>query len=341
MVRRRIIPIFVAHLGCPHRCVFCDQKRISGVESAVTPEGVAEILCNALPKCGPGAEVAFYGGSFTAVPPAYQEALLLAVRPFLQDGLVSSIRVSTRPDAVTPEALDRLQRFGVQTVELGCQSMDDTVLRKSGRGHDRASVVSAVAMLRSRGFQIILQMMTGLPGDSGETSLATAQALASLHPDGVRIYPTVVLRGTELEEAFRSGAYVPQSVEEAVELCAGLLPVFLEAGIPILRIGLQPTASLDGGAAVAGAYHPALGELVLSRFFRNRAENVLRHVAGRPAAGLGVAPHRISVMTGQKRCNLLWLQEALSIGHISVTAACVGDWQICLQSPLEIGKITR
>ena len=341
MVRNRIIPIFVAHLGCPHRCVFCDQRRIAGVPRAVTPEEAAEQLRLGLERSGPGAEAAFYGGSFTAVNPAYQQELLDVAAPFLESGQLSSLRVSTRPDAIDADAIERLWQGGVRTVELGCQSMDDRVLRCSGRGHDRQSVLRAVTLLRQRGFHVVLQMMTGLPGDTDDTSLATARDLAEFQPDGVRIYPTVVVRGTELEDWYRHGRYRPQTLEEAVALCARLLEIFLEKEIPVLRIGLQPTDELSAGDAVAGPYHPALGELVKSRVYRNRAEKLLAPAAGCKAAVLGVSPNRISWMTGQKRCNLLWLQERFSIGTVRVAAVEAEDWEIVLQSPGEVGKISR
>lgn len=341
MVRNRIIPIFVAHLGCPHQCVFCDQRRIAGVNRPVTPEEAAEQFRLGLEHSGPGAEGAFYGGSFTTVDPSYQQALLDAAAPFLQSGQLSALRVSTRPDAISEEVLERLWRGGVRTVELGCQSMDDAVLLESGRGHDRQSVLHAVELLKRRGFRVILQMMTGLPGDTDAKATETAQSLAALRPDGVRIYPTVVIRGTELEERYRQGSYRPQTLEETVSLCARLLPLFLENGIPVLRIGLQPTEALSGGDAIAGPYHPALGELVKSRLYRNQAEQLLAPLAGSGTVTLGVAPNRISLMTGQKRCNLLWLQEKYSIGAVQVRAAAAEDWEIVLQSSTEVGKISR
>lgn len=341
MARNRIIPIFVANLGCPHRCVFCDQRRIAGVQRAVTPAEVSELLRLGLERSGPGAEAAFYGGSFTAVPPDYQQQLLDAAAPFLQSGQLSALRVSTRPDAVNTETVERLWRGGVRTVELGCQSMDDGVLLVSGRGHDRQAVLQATELLRQRGFHVILQMMTGLPGSSDKTDLETARALADLRPDGVRIYPTVVVCGTELEAWYRQGRYQPQTVEEAVVLCARILELFLERGIPVLRIGLQPTDALSGGDAVAGPYHPALGELVKSRLYRNRAEKLLAPMTGEAMAVLGVAPNRISWMTGQRGCNLRWLEERFSIGTIRVAATKAEDWEIILQSPGEVGKISR
>lgn len=341
MVRNRIIPVFVAHLGCPHRCVFCDQRRIAGVERAVTPLEAAEQFRIGLQRSGPGAEGAFYGGSFTAVDPAYQQALLDAAASFLKSGQLSALRVSTRPDAVTEETLDRLWCGGVRTVELGCQSMDDAVLRESGRGHDRQSVIEAAALLRDRGFHMILQMMTGLPGADDESDLETARALAELRPDGVRLYPTVVVRGTELEARFLQGIYQPQTVEKTVSLCAQILELFLREGIPVLRIGLQPTEALSGGDAVAGPYHPALGELVKSRLYRNRAAALLTPFAGSGEAVLGVAANRISLMTGQKRCNLTWLHRQFSISTVRTAPTDAEDWEIILQSPGEVGKISR
>lgn len=336
MVRNHIIPMFIPHIGCPHQCVFCDQRRISGADQPVTPEQVRAALRAALPHCTGSAEAAFYGGSFTAMAPAYQQSLLNAVQPFLEDGSVSSIRISTRPDAVDAAALERLRRAGVRTIELGCQSMDPDVLRCSGRGHGREAVFHAAEAVRRGGFRMILQMMTGLPGDTEQSALRTARTLADLRPDGVRIYPTVVVRGTELHRRYLEGTYRPQTVEDATELCAKLLPIFLEAEIPILRIGLQATEELRAGGAVAGAYHPALGELVRSRVYRRRACELLSAQTGRTAVTLGVAPNRVSLMVGQKRCNLIWLQERFSITRIKVVAADVGDWQILLQSPPDI-----
>lgn len=332
MARNRIIPIFVPHIGCPHHCVFCNQRRISGRQRAVTASEVRAIVEEALPKAGAGAEVAFYGGSFSAVDPAYQQELLGAVAPFLRNGAISSIRISTRPDAIDPETLDRLRRSGVKTVELGCQSMEDTVLRRSERGHTRAQVLEAAAQLKAFDMRMILQMMTGLPGDVDETALATAHALADLKPDGVRIYPTVVVRDTTLYDDFCRGGYHAQSVEEATELCARILRIFIDRSIPVLRIGLQPTDELTGGGAVAGAYHPALGELVKSRVYRNTAERLLEPHRGTETVTLGVAPNRISLMVGQKRCNLAWLRDTFGISRVKVEGAGVKDWEIILQS---------
>ena len=340
MARNRILPIFVPHRGCPHQCVFCDQRTISGCRRPVTAEDVTRLLTEALLLAGQGAEAAFYGGSFTAIPAEQQQELLDAVRPFLQPGAVASVRVSTRPDAITPEALERLRRCGVRTVELGCQSMDDTVLKASGRGHGREVVAPAVALLRQYGFAVVLQMMTGLPEQTDESALESAHALAALQPDGVRLYPTVVVRGTALAERYADGSYRPQTLEEATALGAKILELFLRSDIPVLRIGLQPSEEL-AQSVVAGPYHPALGELVKSRVYRNRAQALLETVKPGSDAVLAVAPNRVSLMTGQKRCNVHWLRQRYDLHSLRIVPEPMEDWEIRLQSSESLDKINR
>ena len=340
MARNRILPIFVPHRGCPYQCVFCDQRTISGCRRPVTAADVTRLLTEALPLAGQGAEAAFYGGSFTAIPAEQQQELLDAVGPFLQTGAVASVRVSTRPDAITPEVLERLRRGGVRTVELGCQSMDDTVLKASGRGHGREVVAPAVALLRQYGFAVVLQMMTGLPEQIDESALETARALAALRPDGVRLYPTVVVRGTALAERYADGSYRPQSLEKATALGAKILELFLRSDIPVLRIGLQPSEEL-AQSVVAGPYHPALGELVKSRVYRNRAQALLETVKPGSDAVLAVAPNRVSLMTGQKRCNVHWLRQQYDLHSLRIVPEPMEDWEIRLQSSESLDKINR
>ena len=324
--RRCILPIFVPHAGCPNDCVFCNQKRISGSLLPASAETV-RLAVSAL-KPGSGYELAFYGGSFTAIPEAEQEALLAAAIPARESGAVPAIRVSTRPDAVTVEKLARLRRYGVETVELGAQSMCDEVLRRSGRGHTREDTVKAAKLVKDAGFALILQMMTGLPGSNDTRDIETARSIAALAPDGVRIYPTVIIQNTPLEDLWRAGKYREHTVEEAVCVCARILPIFDAAGIPVIRLGLNPSDELSGGAAVGGAYHPALGELVRSRLWRDKAETLLSGAMPGEDIVLGVAPNRISVMTGQHRANLLYLQERFALRSIRVCAAKVPDGEI-------------
>ena len=321
--RRRILPIFVPHAGCPNDCVFCNQKRISGSLFPADASTVRDAL-SALPRDA-HCQLAFYGGSFTAIDPEQQEELLSAVQPFRERGTVDSIRVSTRPDAVDAASLDRLIRFGTDTVEIGAQSMSDRVLRLSGRGHTSADTVRSAGMVKDAGLKLILQMMTGLPGSDAASDMDTARALIGLGPDGVRIYPTVVIRGTALEALWRSGRYREHTVEDAVELCSGILPMFEAASIPVIRLGLNPTEELSGGAAAAGAYHPAFGELVRSRVLRNRAEELLRQSAPKGNTTLLVSGRDLSAMIGQHRENLLWLKDRFPDTELRIRSGGVPD----------------
>ncbi len=318
--RASIVPVFVPHLGCPHQCVFCDQRRISGEAKSADAQTVRDALAaaEALPKCGKKRQLAFYGGSFTAVPAKLQDELLSAAREGVERGIVDSIRLSTRPDAIDAPTLARLKAYGVETIELGAQSMDDGVLRLSGRGHTADDVRKAAHMVSEAGFRLILQMMTGLPGDTDEKSLFTAKELIALRPDGVRIYPTVVVRGTELHDLWVKGSYREHTVEDAVRVCAKLLPMFEAAGIPVIRLGLNPTEELSGGEAVAGAYHPALGELVRSRILRERAESLLRGVKPGSSVVLSVPPRLLSQMLGPGRSNVGALRADLGLNELKV-----------------------
>ena len=332
--RKSIVPVFVPHLGCPNHCVFCNQHEISGSSEAATPETVRLALSSAqaYTTC---AELAFYGGSFTAVSAEQQRALLAAAQPWRESGFLCSIRVSTRPDCIDEAAVALLKEYGVETVELGAQSMSDKVLRASGRGHSAENTVRAAELLKASGFRLILQMMTGLPGSDAESDLDTAKRLAALAPDGVRIYPTVILKDTALERLWREGAYQPHSVEDAVSRCIPIVRLFQEKKIPIIRLGLNPTEELGGGMALAGAYHPALGELIYSGLFREKAEQLLRRMERVPKrAVLLVNRSDISKMTGQKRTNLRYLRETFGIQELFVKAGEIDSGLIAISEIL-------
>ena len=324
--RAHIVPVFVPHLGCRHDCVFCNQRQIAGQAAAAGPEDVAAALAPLRAAPSRRRELAFYGGSFTAVEPALRRALLEAAQPWLRAGVIGAIRVSTRPDAVDAAALAELRAFGVTTVELGAQSMDDAVLRASGRGHTAEDTRRAAALVKAAGLQLVLQMMTGLPGAAEESDMETARALAALRPDGARIYPTVVLRDTALYALWRRGAYRAQSVQEAAALCARLVPVLEGAGVAVLRVGLNPGRALEAAVA-AGPYHPAFGELVRARMWRARAAALLEAMPTRGrAATLYVHPSRVSQMTGQKQENLTALCRQFGLTSVRVcAAACAPD----------------
>jgi len=316
--KRRILPIFVPHLGCPHACVFCNQHHISGAAKPVTPEDVCDAVRRAARET-PGVclEAAFYGGSFTAIDPGLRTALLRALEPWRAAGVVSAVRISTRPDCVSEEILREMKRYGVETVELGIQSLDEEVLLRSGRGHTAADAVRAACLVKAEGLSLVLQMMTGLPGDTEEKSLRTARGLIAMEPDAVRIYPTVVIRDTALFGLWQRGAYTPQTVETAAELCAKLWELFDAAKIPVIRCGLNPSEELSGGDAAAGAYHPAFGEMVLSRRYRQRMEPLLSGCEGTEVV-LGVAPGQVSAAVGQRRENVRWAVERFGLKDLKV-----------------------
>ena len=318
--RNRIYPVFIPHLGCPHACVFCNQHEITGAAAEEALRQLNSLTDN--PPQGVSCELAFYGGSFTAIPEAQQLVYLNAARLAMEAGAVSAIRLSTRPDAITPEILDRLWSYRVGTVELGAQSMRDPVLRAAGRGHTAEDVRTASRMIREKGLKLVLQMMTGLPEDDDDGAVDTARQLIALRPDAVRIYPAVIIRGTEMEKLWRRGEYREHTVEDAVRVCAKILPLFEEAEIPVIRLGLNPTDELSGGAAVAGAYHPALGELVRSRVLRNRVEQKLygMHCEGQKVT-VYVPEGKLSQVLGQKHCNAEWLKERFRLRELSVKAA--------------------
>ena len=262
------VALFVPHAGCPHRCSFCDQRAIAGTGDRMTPDKVEAACLQAESRItlpGRQAELAFFGGSFTALPKKEMCALLDAALPFVRRGVFRGIRLSTRPDCVDEGILAALAGRSVTAVELGAQSMDDAVLVQNGRGHTAADVERAAGLIRARGLSLGLQMMTGLPGSTPDTDRETAARLAALRPDTMRIYPTVALRGTPLDGMVRSGAYIPPTLEETVALCAELLLFFEEErDIPVIRLGLHASPDLEQNR-VAGPWHPAFRELCEGR----------------------------------------------------------------------------
>lgn len=320
------VAFFVPHLGCPNQCSFCDQREISGAVSAPTAQEVEDTCARALKELGErakGAQIAFFGGSFTAIDPAYQRELLGAAAPFVGEGGFSGIRLSTRPDAIDKEILAMLRHYGVTAVELGAQSMDDTVLEKNRRGHSAQAVRDASRLIKGAGLELGLQMMLGLYGDTPQGAMETARAFAELGADTVRIYPTVVLRHTQLEQLYRSGEYLPMEFEETVELAARLLEFFGERGIRVIRCGLHDSPSLRENR-VAGAYHPAFRELCEARLFLRRALCLLEAVPPGEIT-LEVNPRNLSRMTGQRRCNLLALEEKGYRAKVKADPALSGD----------------
>ena len=316
----RIIPAFIPHAGCPHDCVFCNQKKIAG--RLVPPKGneIFDIIENALQYSGESPEVAFYGGSFTAIERSLMLEYLSAAKHFIDEGRLSSIRLSTRPDCIDEEKLCVLKDYGVKTIELGTQSMCEDVLKISGRGHTAEDSENAANLIKKYGFKLILQMMTHLPGSDDEKDIYTAKKIASLSPDGVRVYPTVVVRDTALETLWRAGKYKPATPEEAARLGGEILEIFEEKNIPVIRFGLNPTDDLSDGEALCGAYHPALGEMAMSeRFLRLCRTEIERAGYHGGTIHIFVNPKRVSVMSGQKKCNKMRLMREYGFDDVRVS----------------------
>lgn len=269
-MKHYIIPVFIPHLGCVHQCVFCNQKKITGFETPVTATQVSAIIGERLQNITQERwiEVAFYGGSFTALPESTQNELLAPAAKALKAGHIHAIRISTRPDCIDRYTVKNLIEQGVSIVELGVQSLDNAVLDKAKRGHDSQAVIKAVKLLKEFGMQCGLQLMPGLPGEDWISLIKTVRLAASLKPEFVRIYPTIVIADTVLANLYRQGIYQPLSLEQAVARSAYMKLFFEQQGIAVIRTGLQASAELDSKTTVlAGSYHPAFGEMVDSYIF--------------------------------------------------------------------------
>lgn len=317
------IALFVVHKGCPHMCSFCNQRSISGSSEEITAVQVHSAARTAIQSLSEseasGGEIAFFGGSFTMVEREYMLSLLEAAYEYVEKGIFKGIRISTRPDGISPEICEILKKYGVTAVELGAQSLDDRVLALNGRGHTALQVEQACKILADYGFETGLQMMTGLYGSRDEDSIETAEKIIALSPATVRIYPTVVIKGTRLHELMLSGEFVPKGIPETVELCAKLIPMFENAGIKVIRVGLHSGGGVEESYA-GGAYHPALRELCEGRIYYNRALGELEAL-GKGRYILCVEPREISKMTGQKKENLLRLREK---GFDCAVKGCAG-----------------
>lgn len=306
------VALFVPDEGCPHRCSFCNQKTISGKTKKLTVEDIDEAVKIASADGDGKGEIAFFGGSFTAIEKSYMVSLLERAKLYIDEGLFEGIRISTRPDCINEEILILLKKYGVTSIELGCQSMNDEVLLLNGRGHTSDDVVKASELIKEYGFEFGVQMMTGLYGDSDETAIKTAEKLIALSPDTARIYPTVVLEGTRLSELYKAGEYKPQTVEEASELCARLIPMFEEKGIRIIRLGLHSGGNVEEGF-VAGAYHPAFKEICESKiYFQNILKEIRRENIPKGDITLTVNKKCVSALVGQKRSNI---EKLRSMGY--------------------------
>ncbi len=334
-MKHRNVSLFVPHEGCPHACTFCNQKVISGQSIALTVEEIRSSCEKALQSDGylpENSEIAFFGGSFTAIPTEKQIFYLESVQAFIGVHKFGSVRISTRPDCITEENLTLLKQYHVKNIELGAQSMSDEVLIANKRGHTAAHTEQAVRLLRKHGFGVGLQMMTGLYKSSPEADLFTAREFVRLQPDTVRIYPTAVLEGTALADLYKSGEYCPQTLDEAVLLCSQLLSLFRENGIRVIRTGLHAGGDVQGNL-LAGVFHPAFGELCEGEIYYNK---ILLALAQKPQGSYTafVNPSEFSKAVGQKRKNLIRLSQQ---GYTCRVKADVNieKYRVCIRGETE------
>jgi len=300
------ISIFVPHIGCPNKCSYCNQKHITGTFKAPRAKDVDEAvrLAQSSVNYDPATtEIAFFGGSFTAINREYMLRLLRTASKYVNDGTVCGIRISTRPDAVDREILALLKEYNVTAIELGAQSLNDRVLRMNNRGHTSNAVFKACSLIREFGFELGLQIMTGLYADNDNSAIKTAEKIVELHPDTVRIYPTIVLKDTDLAALYVDGKYKPQSLDSAVNLAGRLYKLFTDNGINVIRLGLH---SIEPNAYLAGPWHPAFSEICQSQIM---LIDVLGRLNEKGNYILYVGKSDVSKMIGQKRSNIIFLES--------------------------------
>ena len=324
MKKQYIIPIFVPHLGCPNDCIFCNQKSISGQAKQVSKEDVKKTIEEHLKyiKENSIVEVAFFGGSFTGIEEERQIELLSTAYEFIKSKKVNSIRISTRPDYINKEVLKRLKKYKVKTIELGVQSANDYILKKAGRGHTFEDVKKASKLIRLYGFKLGHQMMVGLPESTKLDEINTAKQLIKLKPKIIRIYPVLVIKGTELEKQYNEGTYKPLTVVQAVETCKELVKMFSKKKIDIIRIGLQPTDTIsepnnENSEVVAGPFHSAFRQLVESGMWYDVIVDKIKKLNAKvKEVEVIVNPQDVNNVIGQRKENISNLKQVYDVNLI-------------------------
>lgn len=322
MKKQYIIPIFVPHLGCPNDCIFCNQKTISGQKKNMTKEEADKIIkdyLSSIEKEDAEVEIAFFGGSFTAIEEEQQEELLQVAYKYIKEKKVSSIRISTRPDCIDKKILKRLKKYKVKTIELGVQSANNYILQKSNRGHSFEDVIKASKLIRWYGFELGHQMMVGLPESTRIDEINTAKALIKLKPKIVRIYPVLVVKNTKLEKDYTKGNYEPLPLVQAVEICKELVNMFNKKKISIIRIGLQTTEEIanpseENSEVVAGPYHPAFRQLVEAGLWYDDIVYKIKQLNVKvKEVEVRINPIDVNNVIGHKKDNVLKLKEIYDV----------------------------
>ncbi len=321
--RHVVIPVFVPHKGCPFDCIYCNQKNISGQQEEMDLSEMKDIIEKYLSSVDTNThvEIGFYGGSFTGIDLNQQISFLKLAHEYIRAGKVDGIRLSTRPDYIDEKILDYLWEYGVKTIELGVQSLDDQVLVKSCRGHTSEDVYRSSKLIKNRGFSLGIQTMIGLPGDTRQKDMETALKVVELLPDVVRIYPTLVIKDTYLEKMYLSGKYKPLELDEAVDICADLLEIYYSNGINVIRVGLQPTENINENSdVVAGPFHPAFRQLVESRLMLKKIVGMLNGMDIKKGTELEIytGSSNVSNVAGQKRKNIEYLIQKYGFSEIRI-----------------------
>ncbi len=317
------ISIFIPHVGCPHQCSFCNQKIISGSQSQPHADDVHRICSLAMSevKSPENTEIAFFGGSFTAIDRSYMTELLEAAKCYVGENKFKGIRISTRPDFIDREVLEILKSYGVTSIELGAQSMKNKVLKANERGHTAEDVYKASELIREYGFELGLQMMVGLYKSSWDDERKTAQRIMKIHPNTVRIYPVVLLEGTRLAQLYKSGEYQLYSFDDVVRFCGILLSDFNKCGIDVIKCGLHASDGVEGDM-IAGYYHPAFRELCESEMYRLIMEDMIYDrmqeknidLSSKPESfKFAVNPSCISKALGHKKSNVIFFKDNMGI----------------------------
>ena len=334
-----IIPIFVPNLGCPNDCTFCNQTKISGKSTDVTAEDVRKTIDFYLKNFKDDkkyVEVAFFGGSFTGIDLKIQNELLEAANEYIKDGKVGSIRISTRPDYIDKKILRRLKKYHVKTIELGVQSSNNEVLKVSKRNHTFEDVVKASKLIRRKGFILGHQMMVGMPESTVKDEIKTAEDLIRLKPKMVRIYPVLVIKGTELARQYSKGDYNALTIEQAVERCKDIYYLFARNNIDVIRIGLQPSGEImdptkDGSSVLAGPFHPAFRQLVESSMWYDSIEERIKEFNNKiKKIEIRVNSEDVNNVIGNKKENIIKLKDKYELDTIIKADDTIaqGDFEI-------------
>lgn len=324
-----IIPVFISHQGCPHQCVFCNQDRIAKVVNEVKAKDVVKTIDEYLESINNKSatiEVSFFGGTFTAINVDKQKELLSVAKEYKDKGLINKIRLSTRPDAINKGILDYLKEYKVDVIELGVQSLDEDVLRLSGRGHGVVEVVNASKLIKEYGITLVHQIMPGLPGDTFEKDIKTVKKSIEMKPDLCRIYPALVIRDTPMEDMYKDGRFTPYSLEDAVSISKEMYKLYKKENIQIIRMGLQPTEAITWGEDIIdGPFHPSFRELVESSLI---CENIQNQIEKNDNIILEVNSKDLSKLYANKKVYFNNLKQNHN-GQINVT----------INDKLKIGKI--